>query len=67
MNLIVKLIITLNTELVKAPIHCVDYVIVHELCHLLYLHHDTNFYQLINKILPDWERRKERLDNDKLH
>ncbi len=54
--------IMLNTELVKAPLHCIDYVIVHELCHLLYPHHDKKFYHLLGRVLPDWERRKERLE-----
>lgn len=55
-------VIVLNTELVKAPIHCIDYVIVHELCHLIHPHHDNLFYQLINRLLPDWRKRKERLE-----
>lgn len=57
-----KSVIMLNTELVKAPIHCIDYVIIHELCHLLYPHHDRKFYHLLGRILPDWEKRKERLE-----
>ncbi len=57
-----KGVIMLNTELVKAPIHCIDYVIIHELCHLLCLHHDKKFYRLLGRILPDWEQRKERLE-----
>ncbi|HHL34369.1 MAG TPA: M48 family peptidase [Desulfobulbaceae bacterium] len=57
-----KGVIMLNSELVKAPIHCIDYVIVHELCHLIYPNHDRNFYRLLGRILPDWERRKERLE-----
>ena len=55
-------VIMLNTELVKAPTHCIDYVIIHELCHLLYPHHDKKFYHLLGRILPDWEKRKERLE-----
>ncbi|KPK90624.1 MAG: hypothetical protein AMJ88_15760 [Anaerolineae bacterium SM23_ 63] len=55
-------VIMLNTELVKAPSHCIDYVIIHELCHLLYPHHDKKFYRLLGRILPDWEKRKERLE-----
>jgi len=55
-------VIMLNTELVKAPIHCIDYVIVHELCHLLYPRHDRKFYRLLGRVLPDWEKRKERLE-----
>jgi len=57
-----KGIIILNTELVKVPIHCIDYVIIHELCHLKYLKHNKEFYHLMRKILPDWEKRKERLE-----
>ncbi len=55
-------IIILNTELVKAPIHCIDYVLIHELCHLICPHHDKKFYHLLGRILPDWEKRKERLE-----
>lgn len=54
--------ITLNTELVKAPIMCIDYVITHELCHLLSSRHDAKFYKLLSDFLPDWERRKARLE-----
>ncbi len=54
--------IMLNTELVKAPIHCIDYVIIHELCHLICPQHDRKFYQLLGRILPDWEKRKQRLE-----
>jgi len=55
-------IITFNTELVKAPIHCVDYVILHELCHLIYESHDQKFFSLLGYLMPDWEQRKERLE-----
>lgn len=55
-------VIILNTELVKAPMHCIDYVIIHELCHLLYPQHDRKFYNLLGRILLDWKKRKERLE-----
>lgn len=55
-------VIMLNTELVKAPIHCIDYVIIHEPCHLLYPRHDRKFYHLLGRILPDWKKRKDRLE-----
>ena len=55
-------VLMLNTELVKAPLHCIDYVIIHELCHLLFPNHDRKFYQLLGRILPDWKNRKERLE-----
>ena len=54
--------ITLNTELIKAPKACIDYVLIHELCHLVHHNHTRNFYDLQSKILPDWERWKERLE-----
>jgi hypothetical protein len=54
--------ITFNVELVKTPIQCIDYVIVHELCHLVHPNHDDRFYKLLKKVLPDWEERKQRLE-----
>lgn len=54
--------IMLNTELARAPINAIDYVVTHELCHLKYPHHGKEFYQLLERIIPDWERRKERLE-----
>lgn len=55
-------VVMLNTELGRTPLNCIDYVIVHELCHLLHPHHDKAFFRLLKKILPDWEKRKERLE-----
>ncbi|WP_070138418.1 M48 family metallopeptidase [Crocinitomix algicola] len=55
--------IVINSDLIKAPIHCVDYVIVHELCHLKFHHHGPEFWNLLNKYCPDWVGLKERLEN----
>lgn len=55
-------VIMVNTELTKAPLHCVDYVVAHELCHLLHPRHDRGFFRLLGQVLPDWEKRKERLE-----
>lgn len=55
--------ITLNTELVKAHIGCIDYVLIHELCHLRELNHGPRFYALMDAALPDWKDRKQELES----
>lgn len=52
----------LNQRLIQAPIDSIDYVITHELCHIAQPHHGPAFYKLLNRILPDWERQKQRLE-----
>jgi predicted metal-dependent hydrolase len=54
--------ILLNVELMRAPIHCIDYVIVHELCHLKVHNHGAEFYRLLSRCMPDWLKRKQRLE-----
>lgn len=53
----------LNPQLVKAPRHCIDYVIFHELCHLKEHNHSPHYYRILSGLLPDWERHKTELDN----
>lgn len=52
----------LNRRLIEAPVDAIDYVITHELCHVAEPHHGAAFYELLNRVLPDWERRKQRLE-----
>lgn len=54
----------LNLELVKAPIHCIDYVVLHELLHFMCPRHDSKFYSYITVFMPDWVQRKEILDEE---
>jgi predicted metal-dependent hydrolase len=57
--------IFLNPLLISAPKDCIDYVIIHELCHLRFPNHSPSFYQLLASILPDWNSRKNYL-NDRI-
>jgi len=55
--------IILNPELIKAPKGCIEYVIIHELCHLIYHDHTQKFIDLQTKEMPDWEKWKSKLEN----
>lgn len=54
--------LSLNTHLVKAPSECIDYVLLHELCHLKLHNHSPAFYRQLRKEMPTWESIKGRLD-----
>lgn len=54
--------ILLNPELIKAPKRCIQYVVIHELCHLVIPSHSRAFYELLGEQMPGWERWKERLE-----
>lgn len=54
--------LTLNPHLVKAPPECIDYVLLHELCHLAEHNHSDAFWRLLGQVMPDWQPIKERLD-----
>jgi predicted metal-dependent hydrolase len=54
--------IILNTELIKAPKPCIEYVVTHELCHLLHRNHTKAFFKLLTSEMPDWEKWKRKLE-----
>lgn len=54
--------ITLNPMLVKAPRECIDYVMLHELVHLLHHNHSPAFYRTLDRHMPAWPALKQRLD-----
>lgn len=54
--------VTLNTDLIRAPKECIDYVVTHELCYLKYNNHGPEFYKLLNSVIPGWEKIKHKLE-----
>ena len=54
--------IRLNTELAKKPRECLEYILVHELIHLIEPTHNANFIRLIDQFLPGWKQRREVLN-----
>jgi hypothetical protein len=56
--------ILLNLELIKAPMHCVEYVVLHELIHFKYKNHNKTFYNKLTVLMPDWKQRKDILDEE---
>lgn len=55
--------IILNPELIRAPKGCIEYVIIHELCHLIHSDHTQRFIDLQTKEMKDWEKWKSKLEN----
>lgn len=51
-----------NPDLIKTPSICVDYVIIHEVCHLKHPRHDRNFFRLLAQLAPGWPTIKKRLE-----
>lgn len=58
--------IWINLELAKRSDRCLEYIIVHELAHLIERKHDKVFYAIMDKYLPDWKLRKQELNNHTL-
>ncbi len=58
--------IILNSELIKVPCDCIDYVLIHEHLHLKIHSHNKKFYALLSTVLPGWEKVKDKLDRFEL-
>jgi len=54
-------VVRFNWRIVMAPASLIDYVVVHELCHLRHAHHDESFWRLVASVLPDYQLRRGRL------
>jgi predicted metal-dependent hydrolase len=55
-----------NYRLVFLPLHLVDYVVAHELCHLIHFNHSPNFWAEVAKVAPDWKERRRQLRTVKM-
>lgn len=56
-----KGLITMNLHLVKAPQACIDYIVLHELCHFAVSNHSKDFYRLVESFMPDWREADKLL------
>lgn len=56
-------VIYLNSALIRAPRHCIEYVILHELCHLVEHNHSKRFYELLSDHMRNWREAKRELDS----
>jgi hypothetical protein len=54
--------LTLNPILIQAPTELIDYVILHELCHLREMSHSAAFYALIDQVMPAWREHRQKLN-----
>jgi hypothetical protein len=54
--------IRLNTDLAKKPRECLEYIVVHEMVHLLEPTHNTRFIALMDRFMPQWRDRREQLN-----
>lgn len=56
--------IIFNLNLIKTPVCCIEYVVLHELSHFRYQNHSKNFYNFVTIFMPDWKERKKILDEE---
>ena len=54
-------VITFNKSLIHYPKQAIDYIIIHELCHLKYMSHSKEFWELVEFYMPDYKQRQELL------
>jgi predicted metal-dependent hydrolase len=56
-----RLQLTFNWRLAMAPREVIDYVVVHEMCHMVHLNHDRSFWRLVGKLMPDYKEKENWL------
>ena len=55
--------ISFNFDLIEKDIKCIEYVVLHELCHIFYMNHQKDFWALVEKYMPDYKARRKKLKN----
>ena len=55
--------ISFNFDLIEKEIKCIEYVVLHELCHIFYMNHQKDFWTLVEKYMPDYKVRRKNLKN----
>ena len=53
--------ISFNFDLIEKDIECIEYVVLHELCHIFYMNHQKDFWALVEKYMPDYKVRRKNL------
>ena len=53
--------ISFNSDLIEKDIECIEYVVLHELCHIFYMNHQKDFWTLVEKYMPDYRIRRKNL------
>jgi len=61
-----KRTIRLNTELAKKPPICLEYVIIHEMLHVIEQHHNQNYYKLMDRYFPDWKSIRRKMNKGEI-
>lgn len=55
--------VILNPEIIKASSKCIEYVLIHEMCHLVVVNHNAAFYKVLTSVMPSWQKWKRVLEN----
>ena len=55
--------ISFNFDLIEKDIECIEYVVLHELCHIFYMNHQKDFWALVEKYMPDYKARRKKVKN----
>lgn len=58
--------VRLNTDLAKKPVECLEYVLVHEMTHILERHHNQRFVEIMSRFLPNWRQLRQKLNDSPL-